>query len=334
MSILDSSEAGASQDRQTCDDLDATLRHYTKDLGYAVDEVFPADAPRIVVISRDGHSIRLEQALTGTTRGNRDTDGASFVRQADTGSWNIGRAGMQYRDLIPDRLGGRVIASHIRIPDGGPVPDYVHYHHVQFQMIYCAKGWVRVVYEDQGPSFVMHAGDCVLQPPMIRHRVLECSDGLEVIEIGSPAEHRTLADRSTGLPTRSIDRDRQFGGQRFVFHESAAADWHAGPAPGFEFRDTGIEEATAGVGSAIVMRASNPGEQLAISDGDGFQFHMLLCGSALLATDQGENWKLSTSDSFAIPPGIRAVLEPDDDALEVLRVALADLPAKAPTVVA
>lgn len=41
-----------------------------------------------------------------------------------------GRAGMRYRDLIPGRLGGKVICSQITIPDGGPVPDYVHYHHV------------------------------------------------------------------------------------------------------------------------------------------------------------------------------------------------------------
>jgi hypothetical protein len=32
-----------------------------------------------------------------------------------------GRAGMDYRDLLPGRLGGRYIASHIRIASGGPV---------------------------------------------------------------------------------------------------------------------------------------------------------------------------------------------------------------------
>ncbi len=64
------------------------------------------------------------------------------------------------------------------IADAGPVPDYVH-----FQMIYCYKGWVRVVYEDQGEPFVMNAGDCVLQPPEIRHRVLECSVDLGVVQI-------------------------------------------------------------------------------------------------------------------------------------------------------
>ena len=40
----------------------------------------------------------------------------------------VGRAGMLYRDLIPDRLGGAIVASHIRIPEGGPVGDSVHFH--------------------------------------------------------------------------------------------------------------------------------------------------------------------------------------------------------------
>ena len=75
------------------------------------------------------------------------------VSRADDGAeWVIGRAGMRYRDLLPDRQGGRFIASHIAIPDGGPVPDYVHYHRIRFQLIYCHRGWVRVVYEDQGDA--------------------------------------------------------------------------------------------------------------------------------------------------------------------------------------
>jgi quercetin dioxygenase-like cupin family protein len=73
---------------------------------------------------------------------------------------------------VPDRLGGAVIASHIRIPDGGPVPDMVHFHKVGFQLIFCINGWVDVVYEDQGGPIRLRAGDCFIQPPEIRHRVL------------------------------------------------------------------------------------------------------------------------------------------------------------------
>ena len=117
-------------------------------------------------------------------------------------SWNEGRAGMLYRDLIPSRLGGRFIASHISIPTGGEVPDYVHFHKVRFQMIYCIFGWAKLVYECQGEPFVMNAGDCVLQPPEIRHRVLETSDKFEVLEIGCPAIHETFADHELPLAER------------------------------------------------------------------------------------------------------------------------------------
>ena len=54
-----------------------------------------------------------------------------------------GRAGMTYRDLIPSRLGGRFIASHITIPNGGPVADWVHFHKIRFQIIFCRRGWVQ-----------------------------------------------------------------------------------------------------------------------------------------------------------------------------------------------
>ena len=111
---------------------------------------------------------------------------------------------MVYRDLLPEREGGRFIASHITIADGGPVPDYVHHHDIRFQVIHCVRGWVRVVYEDQGEPFTMHAGDTVLQPPHIRHRVLESSPGLEVFEVTAPAEHPTFVEHDITLPTGAV----------------------------------------------------------------------------------------------------------------------------------
>ena len=55
----------------------------------------------------------------------------------------------------------------------------------------------------------------MLQPPTIRHRVLECGDGLEVLELGSPAEHATLADHAHALPDAEA-AGQTYGGQRFV----------------------------------------------------------------------------------------------------------------------
>ena len=107
-------------------------------------------------------------------------------RLVDQAPWIIGRAGMHYRDLIPNRLGGSIIASHIRIPDGGPVPDTVHYHTVGFQLIFCYRGWVDLVYEDQGEPFRLFAGNCVIQPPEIRHKVLYAAIILKLSKLVCP----------------------------------------------------------------------------------------------------------------------------------------------------
>ncbi|NNF79938.1 MAG: cupin, partial [Rhizobiales bacterium] len=191
-----SSAIVAAEIRLPTSDLKEDLPFFTKRLGFRLDSIFPADDPAIAVLSGHGVCIRLERGAAeapGTLRllcqdpdtfagGEREltapngtrvelveadppmmipqTQHAFVVRRLqDETPWVIGRAGMHYRDLIPDRLGGSIIASHIRIPDGGPVPDMVHYHTVGFQLIFCYNGWVRLVYEDQGPPFILGAGD-------------------------------------------------------------------------------------------------------------------------------------------------------------------------------
>src|SRR5580765_961456 len=233
-----------------CNDLDEAIDHYTKQLGYRLDMIFPAENPREALlseppavagglssdttISNRPHAIRLKLA-------NAHVQPPATAGGSD---WIVGRAGMEYRDLIPGRLGGKVIASHIRLTEGGEVPDYVHYHKVDFQMIYCKKGRIKVVYEDQGPPFWLETGDCVLQPPEIRHRVLECSAGAEVIEVSMPAEHETWVEHEMELPTSELKPDRIFSGQRFVCHLAADAEWKQSEFHGFEERNTGIAEAT------------------------------------------------------------------------------------------
>lgn len=241
---------------------------------------------------------------------------------ADRAAWGVGRAGMQYRDLIPDRLGGRYIASHIRIPDGGPVPDYVHYHHVRFQLIFCKAGWVRVVYEDQGPSFVLEAGDCVLQPPGIRHRVLEASPGLEVVEIGCPAVHETCVEHGFDLPTPRLDPARRFGGQRFVRHVAAAASWRPASLPGAEVSDTDIAAATDGLASVRVLRSAAGGAAAPASRHEGeFLFLFVLAGGLGLASAELGDHDLGPGDSVVIPAGAPYALQAGPG-LSLLEVAL------------
>ncbi|MBA2239016.1 MAG: cupin domain-containing protein, partial [Lysobacter sp.] len=195
-----------------CEDLQAAIDHHVAALGWRLDMITPADEPRLALLSRGGRTLRVQCQRPPAPAPAHNGAGPFAIARADGADpWTRGRAGMQYRDLIAGRLGGRYIASHIRIQQGGPVPDYVHYHQVRFQVIYCLRGWVRVVYEDQGPPFVMVPGDCVLQPPTIRHRVLEASDGLEVIEVGGPAEHATWREHEMELPTPQLLPDRRYG---------------------------------------------------------------------------------------------------------------------------
>jgi len=238
--------------------------------------------------------------------------------------WKEGRAGLQYRDLIPGRRGGRFIASHIRIPDGGETPDYVHFHKVRFQMIYCKAGWVRVVYEDQGPPFVLHAGDCVLQPHEIRHRVLESSAGLEVIEIACPAVHETHADHELLLPTTQVLPERLFGGQRFVRHRASEAKWRPWIPDGFESRDTGIAAATNGLAAVRIVRAalkSAAVNHASIRHTGEFFFLFILHGELTLDSLAQGNHRLQAGDSCVVPAEMNCTLRAGAD-LEMLEVRL------------
>ena len=362
----------AAQIRLACPDLEASLRFYTDKLGFSVELVMPADAPSLAVVSAHGLSLRLEAAApagtavelrllcdmktlpAGLARELTAPEGTRvelveaeppvelplarqefvLVRLGDkkAGGWGLGRAGMEYRDLIPGRLGGRFVASQIRIREGGPVGDWVHYHRIRFQMIYCLKGWVRLVYEDQGEPFILNEGDCVLQPPEIRHRVLESSPGLEVIEIGCPAVHETYADHAMTLPTPALRPDRRFGaplfgGQRFARHMAASAVWSPWRLDGFEARDTGIGAATGGLAGVRVVRpvAGRSGGASVSHQGE-FQFAFVLKGALMLEGKELGRHRLSAGDCCVIPAGVAHSITPEPG-LEMLDVTLpADLP--------
>ncbi len=309
-------------------DLAEALDFFTRRLGFRVDMIVPADAPAMAVISGQGVTLRLETGGPVTRMDSLLDMPQEFVisRLSAEDAWNVGRAGMQYRDLIPGRLGGRFIASHIRIPNGGETPDYVHYHKVRFQMIYCKAGWVRVVYEDQGTPFVLEAGDCVLQPPEIRHRVLESSPGLEVIEIGCPAVHETWADHELNLPTAQVLPERRFSGQRFVRHHANSAQWGPWRLDGFEARDIGIAAATNGLAGVRVVRATAAIQATADRHTGEFLFLFILQGE--LGLDSGEfgNHQLQAGDSCVIPVGSGYTMRAGAE-LELLEVSLpAELP--------
>ena len=338
-------------------DVNADMAFF-RGIGFRLDQIFPADDPAVAVMSGHGLRLRLQRGWEGPPATlrilSRDplglADGRSVLtapngarieiarlnppleipatehrfmvrRLRDEAPWVIGRAGMHYRDLIPDRLGGSIIASHIRIPDGGPVPDMVHYHTVGFQLIYCYRGWVDVVYEDQGPPIRLTGGDCVIQPPEIRHRVLVASDNVEVIEIGVPAEHVTTIDHDMELPNRTVNPDRSFHGQRFVHHRMAGAPWSPWRLPGFEHRETGIEAGTHGVASVQVARRTTGDVPAWRHDGD-ILFTFVLEGTMTLAAAGHDTDRLGAGDAFVVPPGLAITYSDCSQDLELLEVAV------------
>lgn len=100
----------------------------------------------------------------------------------------------EYRDLgVAEATGGRVHAQIIRttkpVPEGG---SGMHYHDLEFQMVYLLKGTSRVWFEGHG-EVTFEEGDCWIQPPGIKHNVMYYSDDYELLEITLPAEYETVA---------------------------------------------------------------------------------------------------------------------------------------------
>jgi len=338
-------------------DLRKDLPFFTKVLGMRMDMIYPADNPSVAVFSGHGLRVRLDQsvdmppghlriltdapetlaggarALTapGGTRVTIDelnpplvlppTQHAFVVRRlADQAPWVIGRAGMAYRDLVPTRLGGAIIASHIRVPDG-KVPDMVHFHKVGFQLIFCVNGWVDVLYEDQGGVRRLTAGDCFIQPPQIRHRVLEAGDDIEVIEIGVPADHVTEIDHEMTLPTPDLRPDREWDGQRFVHNLAKGADWHPFRQPGYICRDTTINANTRGVAGVQVVRKGQ-GNPVATRHDSDILFCFVMGGQMTLEGEGKEPYRLARGDAFVTPPGMATRWADPTDDFELLEVSL------------
>jgi hypothetical protein len=104
------------------------------------------------------------------------------------------RAYAQYRDLgIAEATHGLAQAHVIRLlgPCNPTEVSKLHFHDVEFQMVYVLKGWVKTYMEGQGET-LMQEGSAWTQPPRIRHLILDYSDNCELLEVILPAEFRTV----------------------------------------------------------------------------------------------------------------------------------------------
>jgi uncharacterized RmlC-like cupin family protein len=100
----------------------------------------------------------------------------------------------QYRDLgIRDATGGMAVAHVIRLkgPCDPKEVSKLHLHKADFQMIYVLDGTVTGYFEGAG-VYTMKTGDAWLQPPSIKHKVLNYSDGCELLEVVLPGNFKTV----------------------------------------------------------------------------------------------------------------------------------------------
>jgi len=314
--------------RVPADPLEAAVE-FLERVGFRLEEIAPADDP--CQASMTGHGLRLvlDRAHRGAIelvvpadgtlapgryvgpgglvvdvavprRQDRPPAAPAFVhtRYAET-PFHPGRAGLLYRDLLPSRLGGRWVASHIRAARGGPIADRVHHHGVRLQLIYCLAGEAELVYQGQPSPFTFRAGDLVLQPPGLRHRVLSASAGFEVVEVASPAWHTTSIDHDMVLPSPDRAPDRVLSGQRFL-HAVADRCPTRQLAPEIEERDLGLHAASGGLADARALRFQGAGT-VELRDADDLRFVFVNEGSGSVqgATRTG----LATYDAVALPPG-------------------------------
>ena len=104
------------------------------------------------------------------------------------------RAYAHYRDLgIADASHGLAQAHVIRLigPCNPAEVSKLHFHDVEFQMVYVLKGWVKTYMEGQGET-LMQQGSAWTQPPKIKHLILDYSDDVELLEVILPAEFKTV----------------------------------------------------------------------------------------------------------------------------------------------
>ena len=149
---------------------------------------------------------RAKLRLAGTAKTRTKRSGKSFAagrdptfakgqfhltHEHDT-AWDRGlRDYFEYRDLgMADATGGKLRAHVIRPTRPCDKPGDLHYHVLDFQMVYVLKGWARVHFEGVGERR-LEAGACMYQRPGIHHRVIAYSDDYTVIEITVPADFET-----------------------------------------------------------------------------------------------------------------------------------------------
>jgi len=104
------------------------------------------------------------------------------------------RSYAHYRDLGVAKASQGLAQGHVIRLIGPCNPAEVsklHFHDVEFQMVYVLKGWVKTYMEGQGET-LMKQGSAWTQPPRLKHLIMDYSDDVELLEVILPAEFKTV----------------------------------------------------------------------------------------------------------------------------------------------
>ena len=236
---------------------------------------------------------------------------------------------MRYRDLLPSRQGGRFIASHITIPDAGPVPDYVHHHDVRFQFIYCLPGLgARRL---RGPGRAVRAArpaTACCSRRGIRHRVLESSAGLEVLEVTEPGRapdvrrpRPVVADAPTSVPSGPSAARRSCATAPRRRVGAVAAAGVRGRATAASARPPTVSATCAGPGRPPAAQRTAWGRHDA-----ELRLWFVTAGAATLRVDGRPEVHLGADDAVAVPAGVDHALVACSDDFELLEVTFPAIP--------
>jgi hypothetical protein len=138
-------------------------------------------------------SVKKARAVAAKSRRPKQRVAISHYREQDFQTNGL-RTYAQYRDLgIAGATRGLAQAHVIRLigPCNPAEVSKLHFHDVEFQMVYVLNGWVKTYLEGQGET-LMQQGSCWTQPPRIKHLILDYSDNCELLEVILPAEFRTV----------------------------------------------------------------------------------------------------------------------------------------------
>lgn len=98
-----------------------------------------------------------------------------------------------YRRLGVDKATGGAYDAHvIRAAPGAKHPIGEHKHtELDVLFVYVLNGWVKFGYVGHG-EHTLKAGDCHVIPPGLSHSVIDWSADIELLEITSPAEYKSI----------------------------------------------------------------------------------------------------------------------------------------------